>query len=246
MDQDFRNRFTELWKRYFNQAELPIAFEYADNPRGATPEAHPGRHRCMIAQFTGVRQGRTLCLSPESVACRGGNRYLSFREGMFLGFEEFISHDAQGAGERYRRTPAQVHDFISALPVLPVRGHNLLFKRWDKLDAHDNPDGVIFFAGADTLSGLFTLAYYDANRSDAVIAPFGSGCCSAIYQAYREQVEGTQRAVLGMFDPSARKCVKGDLLTMSIPFGKFEHMVRCMEESFLATRSWEIVQRRIK
>lgn len=246
MEVQLRDRFTALWRRYFNDAELPVTFEYADDTHGITPEPPFIRHRCLLGQFIGVRNGRTLCLAPESVSCRGGNRYLSFRDGMFPGFNEYISHDAAGNGERYRRTPAQVGEYIDSLPVLPVRGRNLMLKRWDKLSEQDNPDGLIFFATPDVLSGLFTLVYYDALRPDAVIAPFGSGCFSTIYQTYREQVEGTHRATLGMFDPSARKCIKGNLLTLGVPYARFEPMIGQMEESFLATHSWEIIQRRIK
>lgn len=246
MNTDLRDRFTERWQRYFNHAELPLAFEYTDDPREAEPAPPFGRHRCLIGQLIAARNGRTLCLTPESMSCRGEARYLHFREGMFPGFDEFISHNAQGAGERYQRTPEQVHNYLASLPVLPVRGSNLLIKRWDKLDAGDNPDVVIFFATPDVLSGLFTWVYYDSERADAVIAPFGSGCFATFYQSYREQVEGTQRAVLGMFDPSARKCVKSNLLTLAIPYAKFCRMIVQMDESFLATRSWEIVQRRIE
>lgn len=246
MDQTFRDKFTNLWRRYFNNAELPITFEYADTPRDATPEPPFAGHRCMIAQFTAARQGRTLCLRPESVACRGGNRYLNFTAELFPGFHEYISHNAEGHGERYQRTPEQVAEYIDALIPQPIRGTNLIFKRWDRLTPDDTPDGLIFFATPDVLSGLFTLIQYDAKSPDAVIAPFGSGCCTTIYMTYREQIQGSGRAVLGMFDPSARKCVKPDLLTLSIPYMRFEPMVDQMEESFLATHSWELIQRRIK
>ncbi|MEG1611646.1 MAG: hypothetical protein RR318_03430, partial [Alistipes sp.] len=69
---------------------------------------------------------------------------------------------------------------------------------------------------------------------------------SIFYMAYREQIEGTGRAIIGMFDPTARKCVKSNLLTFSLPCDKFVRMVNHMEQSFLATHSWEIIQRRIK
>lgn len=246
MEQNLRDRFTELWQRYFNHAELPITFEYADDTRGEAPEPPFAGHRCLIGQLIKARNGRTLCITPESLSCRGAGRYLSYREEMFAGFAEFISHDAEGHGERYQRTPELVRTFIDALPVLPIRGRNLIIKRWDKLDAQDHPDGVIFFAEADVLSGLFTLSCFNSDRTDAVTAPFGAGCTSTFYAVYREQVEGTGRSVIGMFDPSARKCVKGNLLTFGIPYTAFARMIDRMEESFLSTHSWEIIRKRIK
>lgn len=245
MDTFLRDRFTELWRRYFNHAELPLTFEYTDNSSDAKPEPPFCRHRCVLAQLHKARNGRTLCLDAASIGCRGGSRYLGFADRMFPGFDEFISHDARGRGERYRRTPEQVHAFLEALPPQPAAGRYLLIKRWDKLNAEDNPAGVLFFATPDVLSGLFTLACYDGGSDDAVIAPFGAGCTTLFYLTLRERAAGTNRAILGLFDPSARKCMPGDRLSFAVPIEKFEEMTGMMEESFLATRSWEIVRRRI-
>ena len=107
------------------------------------------------------------------------------------------------------------------------------------------PEVVIFFVSADILSGLFTLACFDNVAPDAVIAPFGADCASIIYHPYREQLDGTNRAVLGSFDPSARKCMKPDLLSFAIPFNKFKSMVSQMEESFLKTATWDVIKKRM-
>ena len=37
-----------------------------------------------------------------------------------------------------------------------------------------------------------------------------------------------------------------DTLTFSVPLGKFTRMINNMDESFLITKSWELVQKRIK
>lgn len=245
MDTTLRDRFVELWHRYFNNADLPLTFEYTDDARDARPEPPFSRHRCVIAQLHKARNGRTLCLDAASVGCRGGSRYLGFADRMFPGFNEFISQDAEGRGERYRRTPEQVRAYIEALPPIPARGRYLIVKRWDRLDAADRPAGVLFFATPDVLSGLFTLACYDGGTDDAVIAPFGAGCTTLFYMTLREAAAGTNRAIMGMFDPSARKCMPGDRLSLAVPMQKFEEMIAAMEESFLSTHSWEIIQRRI-
>lgn len=143
------------------------------------------------------------------------------------------------------RLPELAAAALAQLPALPVKGENLIFKRWDKLEAEDMPEVVIFFVSADILSGLFTLACFDNVAPDAVIAPFGAGCASIIYHPYREQLDGTNRAVLGSFDPSARKCMKPDLLFFAIPFNKFKSMVSQMEESFLKTATWDVIKKRM-
>jgi hypothetical protein len=48
-----------------------------------------------------------------------------------------------------------------------------------------------------------------------------------------------------MFDVSARPFVGKDELTLAVPMKKFEKMVENMEESFLITKSWEKVNKRI-
>lgn len=117
-----------------------------------------------------------------------------------------------------------------------------MFKRWNKLEERDNPAAVIFFATADVLSGLFTLANFDRADSYGVISPMGSGCSSIIAHPLTESKSDHPRCVLGMFDVSARPCVPADTLSFTIPMGRFVQMVQNMEESFLLTRTWDTVK----
>jgi hypothetical protein len=48
-----------------------------------------------------------------------------------------------------------------------------------------------------------------------------------------------------MFDVSARPCVPAGKLTFSIPMHRFEQMVEDMDESFLVTKSWDLVRSRL-
>jgi hypothetical protein len=95
------------------------------------------------------------------------------------------------------------------------------------------------------LSGLFTLANFDQSDPNGVICPFGAGCSSVFYFPWVEQQNENPRAVLGMFDPSARPCVPLDTLTMAFPMKKFTKVIGFMEESFLVTGSWEKVMKKI-
>lgn len=245
MNADIRDKFTRLWERYFNHAELPITLQYAAGSGNLPVVEPPQGHRCIITQLLKVRHGESLCLVPTSVPCVGGKRYLMYTDTMPANFECYISHYPDGRGERYKRLPEQVAHFWDHLPQLPTAGDHLICKRWDRLEEQDEPSAVVFFANADVLSGLFTLVNFDSTAEDAVIAPFGAGCTNLIYYPYREQVNGTGRAVLGLMDPSARKCAKSDLVTFAIPITKFLAIIDQMEESFLATDTWKIIQGRI-
>jgi len=128
---------------------------------------------------------------------------------------------------------------------IPTKGKSIVFKRWDRLAAADNPDAVVFFVRPEVLSGLFTLANYDQVDPNGVICPFGSGCASVFHYPWLEQQKEDPKAVLGLFDPSARPCVPSDVLTMAFPMKKFEKVIGFMEESFLITGTWEKVMKKI-
>lgn len=245
MNLEKRDKFSQLWAQYFNNAELPITFQYSDSPMEVPVMEAPESHRCVIAQLLKVRRGESICMQSHSVTCVGGKRYLMFTDSMPPRFECYISHYPDGKGERYKRFPEQVTAFWDQLPQLPTKGDHLIFKRWDHLNEQDEPDAVIFFATPDVISGLFTLACFDSTAEDAVIAPFGAGCTSILYFPYREQINGKGRAVLGLMDPSARKRTKSDLFTFAVPATKFKEMIDQMEESFLITDTWTSIQKRM-
>lgn len=246
MDLEKRDKFLTLWKKYFGEAELPLIGYYSSSDNEARIVPSPSGHSCLIAQLSAVRRGQSLCFRPDSVNCGGGKRYLGFADQINNRFEYFLSNGEDGGiCERYKQSPGLVVNMLNTIPRLPISGDYLIFKRWDKLEDKDEPQFVIFFATPDVLSGLFTLATFDNNREDAVIAPFGAGCTSIVYYPYREYLEKSDRAVIGLFDLSARKCVKENILSFSMPIGRLLQIMDEMEESFLITPTWSLIQKRV-
>ena len=74
----------------------------------------------------------------------------------------------------------------------------------------------------------------------------GAGCSSIIYYPWLEQQKENPKVVLGMFDPSARPCVPVDVLTMAFPMKRFLKVMDYMEETFLGTKTWETVKKKIE
>jgi hypothetical protein len=248
MQQGLKDEFTGLWGEYFPGAELPMCFYYADEPGGAEPVTPPAGHRCLIADLARVRKGRSISFDADGISCFGGKRYLGFPTELMPNFEYFLSHGIPGEleGERYKKSPELVKEFVQHAPPFEAPAPCIIFKRWDALDEPDEPAVVVFFAQADVLSGLFTLANFDEAEPDAVFCPFAAGCGSIVRYPYLEGAAARPRAVLGMFDVSARPCVPHDTLSFAVPMSKFERMVVNMRESFLITRSWDKVKRRIE
>jgi uncharacterized protein (DUF169 family) len=246
MDMGINNRFTTLWKKYFNCGELPITFYYSDKPQAELVK--PGSvARCVIGALMKVRRGRSLSFDTDSIGCPGGRRYLGFAEKIMPDFEYFLSCGIPGKieGEHYKKSPELVKEIMRNWPSFRAPKPFVIFKRWDNLNEEDNPEVVIFFAHPDVLSGLFTLANFDESDPQGVITPMGSGCSSIVSYPYLERGSPHPRAIIGMFDPSARPYVPSDVLSFSVPMEKFATMIENMAESFLITDTWKKLQKRI-
>jgi hypothetical protein len=247
MKPGLKNQFMERWLRYFPNIELPIGFYYTDDigEKKIFRTANEGLH-CFIGDLSAVRHGQTLCFDAKSVACFGGKRYLGFSQNLMPNFEYFLSCGIPGKleGERYKKTPELVTEFLKSAPAFTAPAKYIVFKRWDYVEEADPLQVVVFFATPDVLSGLFTLANFDDTSNEAVYCPMSAGCGTIIQYPLRECQLEHPRAVLGMFDVSARPCVDSNSLTFSVPMKMFEQMTDNMDESFFITESWNKVKAR--
>jgi uncharacterized protein (DUF169 family) len=247
MDRHIKEQFLKHWDTYFGRAELPICFYYTDQ-EGRADMARPAKgHQCFIGALAKVRKGQSLCFDVNAIGCFGGKRYVGFSEKIMPRFEYFLSCGIPGRleGERYKKSPEMVKEMMKYMPEFKAPGRFIVFKRWDMLEESDEPAVVIFFAKPDVLAGVFTLANYDEVEENGVITPFGAGCSTIVMYPYLERDADRPRAVLGMFDVSARPFVPKEDLTIAVPMNKFERMIENMDESFLITPSWAKVRKRI-
>lgn len=247
MDMDLKEQFLARWKRYFGPADLPIACWYTDRDDAAEGVKTPKGHRCFLADLSKVRQGKSRRFELETVGCFGGRRYLGFSKEVMPNFEYFLSCGIPGTleGERYKKSPDLVKEFDRRSPPFEAPARHIVFRRWDRLEKRDEPAVVVFFAPPDVLSGLFTLANFDEADLNGVYCPFCAGCASIVKYPFLERESARPRAVLGMFDVSARPFVPGPTLSFAVPMNKFAAMVGNMDESFLVTKSWKAVRKRI-
>ncbi len=229
-------------------AEYPVLFRYVDElPRGTLLPPEGGR-TCLFALLASTRaDGRPVALSAAHHGCAGGGYYLGFLETPREGIEYFLSCGVPGKmdGERYLKTPELARARFAQAPVRPAAGKYGLFTRADGPPHGETPEAVIFFANPDQLAGLHMLAGFDRD-DDAVFAPFSSGCGAIVTWPIAEGARPRPRAVLGLFDPSARPFVAADLLTFAVPYGMFERMAGNVPESFLTTRTWGAIRKRIR
>lgn len=244
MDMQLKEDFIRLWKKYFNDSELPITFYYANELEQKDLPEQGYSVRCIMGPIRNVRKGKTMTFNAESVKCFGGKRYLGF-------LDDFDAYDAhakffmcsglpgQFEGERFKKSPEISEKMYLNTPRFEAPASYCVFKRWDMLDEKDTPEVVIFFVKPDILSALFFLANYDTADLNGVIAPWSSGCSSIVQNPYLQKESLDPKAILGMFDISARPFVAADELSLSAPMKKIISMLENMDESFLSTKSWE-------
>ena len=248
MDLTFRDDFQRQWRKYFAASELPLTFEYTNDERDAELAHATAESRCLIAALKPLRAGQPLRFATKSFGCPAGRFYSGYSERLRPDIAHFLSCGIEGQleGERYKQTPELAEAALIQLPRYTAPASFLLGKRWDTLTEADNPQVVVFFATPDVLAGLFTLANFDALRLNGpVIAPFGSGCAAIVQYPFAEAQSAEPRAVLGLFDISARPHVEPNILTFAVPFPRLAQMAANMDESFLTTHSWALVRQRI-
>ncbi|MCX7856737.1 MAG: DUF169 domain-containing protein [Deltaproteobacteria bacterium] len=246
MDKIKKEEFLKKWSEYFPNANLPIVFYYTNEDRNHMKIKHNATHRCVFIDIMKALKGKTIVFDKESTGCMGGKIYFGFSKEIMPDFEYFLSCGKKGLeGERYKKTPELVREFMKNMPTFDAPGRYIIFKRIDMLEDGEVPEAVIFFDFPDVISGLFTLANFD-RAEDNVRVPFGSGCSSIVFYPYLEKFSRDPKCILGSFDVSARPYMRKDYMSFSIPFQRFVQMLENMDESFLITKSWEEIKKRIR
>lgn len=227
--------------------ESPLGIYYTnDKPEGVTPKT--GIHMCMIGLLQNARKkGETVYFDKDHFGCPGGAYYMGFLESPRPNLEYFLSCGIPGAmeGERYIKTPELAKKFIESRKPRQAPAPYCVFKPIERFRDEEEPEVVAFFVPPDILSGLFTLAGYALENLDAVNTPFGSGCSTILTYPLKEAKKEQPRAILGMFDVSARPMVERDILTLAMPYSIFLRLIENVSGSFLETESWKKLQQRI-
>ncbi len=246
MDIKFKEHFISQWNKYFGNTELPIVFYYSDTPNNCIVNPPAEKWICLISELTKIRNGKSIAFSKDSIGCMGGKKYSGFQDNLRPNFEYFLSCGNDSIkGEKYLKSPELVKRFLEKAPFKRTEKEYLIFKRWDNLDENDNPEVVIFYAKPDVLSGLFTIAGFDSDFEDGNVTPFGAGCASLIQYPLYEATKDKPRAVIGLFDVTARPYIHENILTFSVPFNRFEVIVNYFDDSFLTTAAWEKLRKRV-
>jgi uncharacterized protein (DUF169 family) len=147
-------------------------------------------------------------------------------------------------GEGYFRSPEVAKTFVDSLPMRDIPARYVVFKPLEQVNGDgERPVTISFLANPDQLSALVVLANYGRSTNDNVIAPFGAGCHAVGILSYGETERDHPRAVMGLFDISARRnvahLIDPDMMTLTVPLAMYEEMEGNVAGSFLEKETWK-------
>ena len=223
----------------------PVAVYYTDEkPEGVFEWNCKGDHFCHIGRLGAVRAGKPLAVDSRNPGCMGAAQFLGWAKNTSPGFEYFLSHDDEGHGERFKKTPEMARSFIESFEFVPATGSYCVFQRLEDVPDDIEPEVVALFAETDQLAALYWLANYGRPGKDAVVAPMTSGCGSIVSEPRAQALKSEPQGVLGMFDVAARPKDDKRYLALSVPYKMFIEMVENIPGSFLEIEPWMTLRNR--
>ncbi|MBM4273354.1 MAG: hypothetical protein FJ128_07925 [Deltaproteobacteria bacterium] len=207
-----------------------------------------GAHSCVLGHiWRARRQGGAAYFSRERFGCLGGAFYLGFLKPQLEAIVHYVSTGVPGMmeGERYLESPQATRNFFNYIDPRPAPAAYCVFQPLSRFAPGEQPEIVILFGRPEMLSGLVFLASFVTNDLEAVVSPFGADCSYLVTWPLWHLARGNLKAVLGGWDPTARKYHQPDELSFAAPWELFRRMAQRWPESFLTGDTWAGVKKKI-
>lgn len=207
-----------------------------------------GNFSCAMGHIWRARKKQSAAwFSAERFGCPGAAFWLGFNKPQVETIIHYVSSGIpnQMAGEHYCDSPdalREIFDYVDP-PAAPKK--YCVFKSLPRLEADEVPELVFFFTRPEALSGLHQLAAFVTNDPEVVVSPWSAACGGLVAWPQHYLTRGANKAVIGGWDPSARKFFKTDELSFTVPFPMFAEMLNRYTASFLSTKTWKTVQKKI-
>ena len=203
---------------------------------------------CVMGNIWRARKKKTSAyFSAEQFGCPGGAFWLGFLKPQTETIIHYVSTGIPNRmkGEFYCDSPDNLRKIFEYIDPKPASHKFCIIKPLSSYTEEENPELATFFARPEPLSGLHQLAAFVTNDPEVVVSPWSAACGSLVAWPLHYLSKGLHKAVIGGWDPSARKFFKTDELSFTVPFGMFAEMINRFDESFLKTNTWATVQKKI-
>jgi uncharacterized protein (DUF169 family) len=207
-----------------------------------------GNFSCVMGHVWRARKKQQAAyFSAEQFGCPGGAFWLGFNKPQAETIINYVSSGIPGwtEGERYCESPDALRRIFEYADPRPAPGKYCVIQSLTLFQGGQEPELVAFFCRPETLCGLHQLAAFVTNDPEVVMSPWSAGCGSLAVWPLHYLERGLNKAVIGGWDPSARKYYKTDELSLTVPFGMFTAMLTRYPESFLTTETYTTVRKKI-
>lgn len=206
---------------------------------------------CVMGNVWLARKKKSAAfISTEQYGCVGGAYHCSMIKPHLRFIEHYVSTGFEGTplqGERYMPGPEAMREFILRVNPRKAPAKYCIFKPLSLFTDGVEPEFVIFFARPEILTGLFTQAVFTTGDMECVVSPFGAGCTNMLAWPLHYKEKGQEKAVIGGMDPSARKFMKTDELTFTVPLSLYEKMLAALPDSmFTHDTDWKSVRKKVE
>lgn len=203
---------------------------------------------CVMSNIWRARKKKKAAyFSAAQSGCPGCAFWLGFIKPQTETIIHYVSTGIPGQmeGELYCDSPDELRRIQTYIDPEAASHKFCVAKPLSLFISNEKPEVVAFFARPETLCGLHQLATFVTNDPEVVTSPWGAACTNLITWPFKYLAKGENKAVLGGWDPSARKFFNTDELTFTVPFDMFNQMLKRFTESFLTTKTWTLVQKKI-
>ena len=232
----------------FTPAPLDLPTREKEKNQQINWQAVFGDFSCVIGHiWRARRKGKPAFFDSSHFGCPGGAFFLGFMKPQTETIIHYVSTGIPGRmeGEHYCDSPDVLRGIFASLDPRGAPKAFCVVKPLSQFTAEEIPELVVFFARPETLCGLHQLAAFVSHDPEVVASPWGAACANLITWPLKYLSEGRPRPVLGGWDPSARKFFKTDELSLTVPFEMFRQMLERFGESFLMSKTWSTVQKKI-
>ncbi len=207
-----------------------------------------GQFSCVIGKIWLARKKKMAAYFCDTqFGCPGGAFWLGFNKPQTETIIHYVSSGIPGQmeGEHYCDSPDNLRKIFEYVDPVPAAKKYCVFKPISQFSENETPVLVSFFTRPESLNGLHQLATFVTNDPEVVASPWSAACGSLAVWPLHYLKKGQQRAVVGGWDPSARKFFKTDELSFTVPYKMFTQMVLKYKDSFLKTDTWKMVTKKI-
>ena len=207
------------------------------------------RFSCAMGHIWRARRKESIAyFTAEQFGCPGAAFWLGFTKPQTETIIQYVTTGIPNwtAGELYCDSPETLRQIFAFIDPRPAPRRVCVAKPLGRFTNHETPELVSFFARPESLCGLHQLATFVTDDPEVVVSPWSAGCGSLIAWPLHYLEKGRNKAVIGGWDPSARKFYKADELSFTVPFKMFDDMISRFDQSFLTTSTWATVQKKIE